>query len=133
MNMKIDRPAGLYLNEMFISWDMLVGQKLVVVTENSITKCFRRLFGTLVLPDGITSIGEKAFDGCENLTAIEIPQSVTCIGRMAFSWCYSLTDVVFEDNSKLQKISDHAFVNCNNLKNINIPDNVKIADNAFGN
>ena len=35
----------------------------------------------------VTSIGERAFSGCYNLTAITIPESVTSIGNYAFSFC----------------------------------------------
>ena len=44
----------------------------------------------LVLPDGITSIGNYAFYSCSGLTSIEIPNSVTSIGNEAFYNCRSL-------------------------------------------
>ncbi len=44
----------------------------------------------LVLPDSVTSIGDRAFYNCENLTSIEIPDSVTSIGSSAFRGCSSL-------------------------------------------
>lgn len=37
-----------------------------------------------VIPNSITSIGRNAFDGCTELTSIEIPNSVTSIGIYAF-------------------------------------------------
>ena len=40
----------------------------------------------------VTSIGWGAFDGCTNLTSIEIPNSVTSIGDYAFG-CLSLTKI----------------------------------------
>ena len=45
---------------------------------------------SVVIPNGVTSIGNRAFSGCSSLTSITIPDSVTSIGREAFSDCSSL-------------------------------------------
>ena len=47
----------------------------------------------LILPDGITSIYQKAFYGYKELNSIIIPDSVTSIGDSAFSGCTSLTSM----------------------------------------
>ena len=44
----------------------------------------------VVIEDGVTSIGYKAFNQCSNLTSVTIPDSVTWIGRIAFQSCISL-------------------------------------------
>ena len=43
-----------------------------------------------IIPNGVKSIGEAAFCGCDLLTNIFIPNSVTSIGNLAFSLCDSL-------------------------------------------
>lgn len=45
----------------------------------------------LVIPDGVTSIGKKAFYFCSGLTSVIIPNSVTSIGDEAFYGCSGLT------------------------------------------
>ena len=40
----------------------------------------------VVIPDSVTSIGDSAFEDCNNLKSITIPDSVTSIGDRAFSF-----------------------------------------------
>ena len=54
------------------------------------------LVTNLVIPDGITSIGNYAFENCSSLTSVTIPDSVISIGNSAFCDCSSLTSIVFE-------------------------------------
>ena len=70
----------------------------------------------LVIPDGITSIGNYAFDSCGGLTSVEIPNSVTSIGKWAFYYCSGLTSVEIGNN--VTSIGNYAFYNCNNLKSV---------------
>ncbi len=49
------------------------------------------------IPESVTSIGNDAFWGCDNLTSITIPDGVTSIGSDAFSNCHSLTSVTVEN------------------------------------
>ena len=112
---------------------------------------------SVVLPDSITSIGEKAFNGCESLTSvlfgknsqlssigpgafnycyslesITIPESVTNIGSDAFIYCYGLRSVTFGENSQLTSIGDGAFNWCESLESITIPASVtSIGEWAF--
>ena len=49
----------------------------------------------VVIPNGVTSIGDQAFMGCTNLERVTIPDSVTGIDNWAFEGCQSLTDVYY--------------------------------------
>ena len=48
---------------------------------------------SVVINDGVTSIGYGAFGNCSSLTSVTIPDSVTTIGDYAFNNCENLTSV----------------------------------------
>ena len=73
----------------------------------------------VVIPDGVTVIGNYAFYNCENLKSIVIADSVTSIGDKAFSNCTSLTSIVIPDN--VTSIGEYAFYKCYSLARIEIP------------
>ena len=77
---------------------------------------------SVTIPDSVTSIGGHAFDGCGSLTSITIPNSVTSIGGHAFYGCASLTSITIPDG--VRSISDFAFSECSNLTSVTIPDSV---------
>ena len=61
------------------------------------------------IPDNITKIGAKAFEGCDCFSSIVIPNSVIEIEANAFAQCYNLEEVVLSDSIK--KIGENAFSN----------------------
>lgn len=65
------------------------------------------------IPDGVTAIGNYAFDGCTSLKSINIPNSMTSIGKFAFYDCKSLKSINIPDNVKF--IDESAFWYCDNL------------------
>ena len=115
---------GLYSSELntttpIISWNSLVEQGAVVVTDGAVTPVAGLLpVGNLVLPnDGsVTTIGPSAFANCEALTGILIPDAVTSIGMGAFSSCTDLENVFIGNGVK--SISDNAFNGCSNLQRV---------------
>ena len=77
---------------------------------------------TIVIPDGITSIDDYAFAGCQTLTDIVIPEGVKRIGKSAFKECSGLTSVVLPNS--LLSIGESAFEDCDELISINIPSGI---------
>ena len=97
---------------------------LIKVDENDIVN------GTVEIPEGVTKIGDGAFEGCSSLTNIEMPEGLTEIGYRAFWECSSLKNVKIPKG--LTEIGDNVFKYCRSLTNVEIPDGVtRIGDEAF--
>ncbi len=77
---------------------------------------------SFTIPDGVTTIGDKAFSGCSSLTSVTIPDGVTSIGNYAFQDCSSLTSVTIPDS--VTSIGWMAFYGCSGLTSVTIPDGV---------
>ena len=107
-----------------------------VVMDNGVTSIGNFAFffcGSLtdiVIPDSVTSIGDTAFTRCESLTGVTIPSSVTRIGNGVFNVCTSLTDITIPEG--VTSIGDYTFHWCSNLTGVTIPEGVtSIGDSAF--
>jgi|GEM_PF-6661481 len=83
-----------------------------------------------ILPQSLTSIGEKTFHDCSSLTSVTIPEGVTSIGDFAFASCVSLQNITIP--SKVTTIGRYAFLGCESFTAITIPDRVTtIGESAF--
>ena len=84
----------------------------------------------ILINDGVTSIGERAFTKCVCLTNVEIPNSVTKVGSNSFSGCSSLINIEIPEG--VWGIGNYAFSECSNLTSINIPSStINIGSGAF--
>lgn len=83
------------------------------------------------LPSGITTIGNSAFYGCDNLVIVNFPLSLTSIGAEAF-YGTKITALDLSNHTALLSIGNNAFQNCNALTNVKLPDQLTtIAANIF--
>lgn len=71
------------------------------------------------IPDSVTSIGDNAFEYCNNLSELIIPDSVVNIGRDIFSYCNNLTKIYFP--KKIDSLGDWTCENFINLTEIKLP------------
>jgi len=76
----------------------------------------------VILPDSLNSIGENAFRACESLKEIEITGSVSKIPNSCFYGCDGLEKVVIPKGVTV--IDEFAFANCYSLEDVNIPEGV---------
>lgn len=72
-------------------------------------------------------IGESAFEECKFLSKINSDNVITSIGKSAFA-STKLSSITF---NKLTALEDNAFYECDNLRNISIPNCGSIPSSAF--
>lgn len=85
--------------------------KLLVLNDKIVTE--------LVIPEGVTSIGDYAFVNCSSITSVVIPDGVTTIGDYAFDGCNKLESVTVGNG--VTSVGEDAFRNCPSLKSATIP------------
>lgn len=82
------------------------------------------------LPEGLLTIGNKAFIGCTKLKSVQIPSTCTSIMPSAFRANTALETVTGGGN--VEQIGMFAFYNCVSLKKIGaMPELTAIGDSAF--
>ena len=68
------------------------------VIENGVVTKYNGPGGNIVIPSGVTGIGDALFWGNNTITLIEIPEGVTSIGWSAFASCNNLASVRLPDS-----------------------------------
>ncbi len=93
----------------------------------------------------ITSIGDHVFDGCSEMTEIEMPNTIKRIGNYSFSNCSSLDKIIYNHNNpetecklilpkNTTSVGDYAFYNCTSFNELVITDSVtEIGSYSFAN
>lgn len=85
---------------------------------------------SIIIPEGVESIGYESFGSCRQMTSITLPNSLFSIDRYAFSWCEKLENIVIPDN--VTSIAEQAFYYCKELKSVTIGSSVaSIGQYAF--
>ena len=100
--------------------EMLIGGSGGMISNPWYLAC--DLITTVIIQEGVTSIGSNAFYGCNSMTEVTIPDSVTSIGDYAFYDCSSLTEVTIPDG--VASIENYTFYGCNSMTEVTIPDSV---------
>ncbi|MCC6355854.1 MAG: leucine-rich repeat domain-containing protein [Verrucomicrobiae bacterium] len=96
-----------------------------VVFNKDKTKLVRyppRKAGGYVIPEGVITIADGAFNGCSMLTDVTFPESVTSIGASAFWNCSGLASLTIPDG--VTSIGDSAFTSCYGLTDVALPGSV---------
>ena len=109
---------------------IIIPDNIFSIEEKAFFKC--KNLKEVIIPPSVIRIGSETFAGCSSLTNIKIPGSISDIEKDTFSECKNLTNVAISNG--VTSIGYHAFYNCTNLKDIVIPNSVKnIEGSAFYN
>ena len=107
-----------------------------IVIENGVTSIGDLAFinctslESIEIPGSVISINMSAFKSCTSLKSVTIPASVTSIGNDVFNSCTSLTSIVIPNS--VTSIGPYTFKDCTSLESVTIPDSVTlIGEEAF--
>lgn len=85
---------------------------------------------SVIMPEGITRIGENAFRGT-NLRKVNIPSTVITIGKLAF-YGTPLQHLTFTENATIDKIEELAFANCSSLQDVDFSNTIALTNIGNG-
>ena len=78
----------------------------------------------------VTSIGNDAFNYCQDMTSISIPNTVTIIGESAFSNCKKLVSITIP--KAVNSIGEYAFYRCSSINEMIVESGNKTYDSREG-
>ena len=107
---------------------VIVENGVTTIGENAFWNC--RTIERVTLGNTVQSIGKYAFGGCESLESVNLPDSLTSIGGQAFGGCESLESIAIP--SGVTSLATSTFASCTALKTITLPTTLtKIGAAAF--
>ncbi len=116
-----DYPAGAPWISYSMKVTSVVVQEGVTTIGNAAFRACSRV-NTVSLPKSLTAIGDEAFRGCSAITSITVPEKTEKLGDRAFFACGALHEIQLP--SGLAKIGGSAFESCTALKTVDIPESV---------
>lgn len=93
-------------------------------SKKCLSACSANFEGEIIIPNGVTKIGDNAFACCDKITSVTIPNSVSLIGERAFSFCDKLKNISIPNT--VIDIGNKAFFGCKKLDSITIPTGISI-------
>ncbi len=107
---------------------VVIPDSITIVGERAFANCSS--LETVIMGNNIKTIGDYAFYYCTRLKEIELVESITYIGQYAFAYCVRLESIRFP--SQITEISDYVLQNCTSLTSIELPNGIKsIGNSAF--
>ena len=80
------------------------------------------LVENLVIPEGVSTVAERAFCGCASIKSLSFSYTTTSIGYLSFGYCDGLETVTLRNG--IASLGESAFSSCPNLKNVILPNSI---------
>ncbi len=122
-----------------IMWTFDCDAKMLVISGTGNMKSYqagtapwylhRTNIQTVVIEEGVKTIGGYAFYNCKNITSLTLPNSLLSIGNNAFNVCIGLTELIIP--SAVATIGQFAFSSCNKVATIRILGRPTIENGVF--
>lgn len=101
--------------------EKLGGKPVIAIGEGAFSG--KLGLSTVIVPEGVTDLGDYAFESCSELAEVMLPSSLRTVGKGAFSGCVSLETVKLSEG--IESFGDGAFFYCRSLKSFTVPASVK--------
>ncbi len=98
------------------------------IIENHKLVCYLGNSEHIEIPEGVVTVGYKAFCGCRFIKTVTFPKSLRVIESFAFS---STLIKRIDTNVPIEIVESHAFSECRNLISANFNSSTKVSDSAF--
>ncbi len=79
-----------------------------------------------ILPTMLTSLGKRAFYGCESLEQITVPRNLVAISEEAFAKCVSLNKISYDNNCLTDTLEENCFADCTALTTVVLPEKLAL-------
>ena len=127
-----DEVAGADFNDGAMHWSISAGGVLTISGEGDTPDysygayapwyAYRSQITSVVVENGVTGLGDYAFNELKNAVSIELPKTLNSLGENCFVNCMSLKTIDLPDG--ITYIPYGLFQNCSSLESITIPDGV---------
>lgn len=103
---------------------VIISEGIETIGTEAFEQCYN--LTSVDIPEGIKTIGSEAFKTCSTLETVRIPGSVMTFYSEVFKNCYKLHTVVFEDG--ISAVGSYMFENCSSLVNVDLPNSIYSID-----
>ncbi|MBR2043860.1 MAG: leucine-rich repeat protein [Clostridia bacterium] len=116
--------ADLYLNGTLTN-DLVIPKGVTVIGDYAFYNC--KSIKSVTVADGVEAVGNFAFSGCDFLEKVNLPNSLTGVSACMFENCTALKSIALPEGVK--SIGGYAFEGCVSLEKITLPSSLKTIGN----